>query len=199
MLRVWCGVCVTCEDNMWLEILFHDLFSQTSQALREEVGSEYIQLFWNTSITYVPTALSSKTDIMKETEQDLSLVFQNCPSPTQTNFTNSSGRLEDHNDLRTELSSLAIHQPDRPDRGRNWREERRFQHIPAISVLPVVSRNKLLSLLGNIVAGRSVRLEILCIMRGTIKDLLLLSQNLQWLQINIYGRQRLAKHCINII
>ena len=39
--------------------------------------------------------------------------------------------------------------------------------------------NKLLSLLGNIVAGRSVRLEILCIMRGTIKDLLLLSQNLQ--------------------
>ena len=45
MLRVWCGVCVTCEDNMWLEILFHDLFSQTSQALREEVGSEYIQLF----------------------------------------------------------------------------------------------------------------------------------------------------------
>ena len=70
-------------------------------------------------ITYVLTALSSKTDIMKETEQDLSLVFQNCPSPTQTNFTNSSGRLEDHNDLRTELSSLAIHQPDRPDRGRN--------------------------------------------------------------------------------
>ncbi len=161
MLRVWCGVCVTCEDNMWLEILFHDLFSQTSQALREEVGSEYIQLFWNTSITYVLTALSSKTDIMKETEQDLSLVFQNCPSPTQTNFTNSSGRLEDHNDLRTELSSLAIHQPDRPDRGRNWREERRFLHIPAISVQPVVSRNKLLSLLGNIVAGRSMRLEIL--------------------------------------
>ena len=38
---------VTGEDNMWLEILFHDLFSQTSQALLEEVGSEYIQLFLN--------------------------------------------------------------------------------------------------------------------------------------------------------
>ena len=106
MCVLWCAACIACygcgtecvshvtgEDNMWLEILFNDLFSQTSQALREEVGSEYIQMFWNTSITYVPTALSSKTDIMKETEQDLSLVFQNCPSPTQTNFTNSSGRL----------------------------------------------------------------------------------------------------------
>ena len=56
---------------------------------------------------------------MKETEQDFSLVFQNCPLPAQTNFTNSAGRLEDHNDLCTELSSLAIHQPDQPDSGRN--------------------------------------------------------------------------------
>ena len=137
--------------------------------------------------------------LWEELKKDISLVSQNCPSPPQSNFTDSAGRLEDHNDLCTELSSLAIHQPDRPDRGRNWREERRFLHIPAISVLPVVSRNKLLSLLGNIVAGRSVRLEILCIMRGTIKDLLLLSQNLQWLQIYIYWRQRLARHCINFI
>ena len=56
-------------------------------------------------------------DIMKETEQDLSLVFQNCPLPAQTNLTNSAGRLEDHNDLCTEPSSLAIRQPDRPGDG----------------------------------------------------------------------------------
>ena len=34
--------------NIWLEVLFPDLFSQTScQALLEEVGSEYFQLFLN--------------------------------------------------------------------------------------------------------------------------------------------------------
>ena len=39
---------VTGEDNIWLEILIPDLFSQTSrQALLEEVGSEHFQLFLN--------------------------------------------------------------------------------------------------------------------------------------------------------